>query len=298
MPRRRLPRALSALVLALAGCGAPGPGRDANPAADTTEHAATVHTYTDADGRQVRVAVPVTRVVSLVPSATMTLDALGARGVLVARTDYDTAAWAADLPSVGGGLQPSIEALVAARPELVIRFGGSQDTRTPARLDDLGIPQLAIRPDGIADVLSTVRTLGDLTGRVAAADSLVAAIRAELEDVRTRVQGTAPVRVAYVLGGDPPWVAGPGTYISELMTLAGGTNVFSDLGRLYAPVSPEELVERDIDVVLLAAGSTLDRALVQGSRVVEVNGDVERPGPDVGRSARDVARAIHPEAFP
>jgi iron complex transport system substrate-binding protein len=106
------------------------------------------------------------------------------------------------------------------------------------------------------------------------------------------------VRVAYVLGGDPPWVAGPGTYISELMTLAGGTNVFSDLGRLYAPVSPEELVERDIDVVLLAAGSTLDRALVQGSRVVEVNGDVERPGPDVGRSARDVARAIHPEAFP
>jgi iron complex transport system substrate-binding protein len=237
---------------------------------------------------------PARRVISLVPSATLTLAALGAQDLLVARTDFDTATWVSALPSVGGGLQPSLEAIVAARPDLVIRFGGPQDTQTPQRLDDLGIAHLAVRPDGIDDVLSMIRLIGSVTGKEAAGDSLVHHLRSELEAVRRSAADRPPVRVAYVLGGTPPWVAGPGTYIHELVELSGGSNVFADLELLYAAASPEEFLGRAIDVVLLARGTAFPTDLAGTARIVEVSPALELPGPGVAESAREIARI--PEA--
>jgi iron complex transport system substrate-binding protein len=251
---------------------------------------------TDADGRRVALPGPAHRIVSLVPSATLTLGALGARGSMVARTDFDTVSWAASLPSVGGGLHPSIEAIVAVRPDLVVRFGGPQDTRTPARLRELGIPQLAIRPDRIEDIFHIVTLLGRVTGREAAADSVVRSLRSQLDAVRRSVAGLPKVRTVYILGGSPPWVAGPGTYIDQLITLGGGVNVFSDLGTTYASVSPEELVARHVDLVLTPHGSDFDRRLVAGLPVREVSGALELPGPAVAEAARDVAHLLHPDA--
>jgi ABC-type Fe3+-hydroxamate transport system substrate-binding protein len=80
--------------------------------------------------------------------------------------------------------------------------------------------------------------------------------------------------------------------VDEIIRLAGGVNVFGDLGSLYAAVSPEELVARDIDVVLLQKESTFDRRLVDGARIVEVGGALELPGPAVAEAAREVARAL------
>jgi iron complex transport system substrate-binding protein len=285
---------LPAAILAVTG---PPVGRSSLADANSFSSVDSV-VVTDADGHRVALPGPALRIVSLVPSATLTLGALGARGSLVARTDFDTASWAAALPSVGGGLHPSIEAIVATRPDLVIRFGGSQDTRTPARLHDFGIPQLAIRPDRIGDIFHIVTLLGAVTGRGAAADSLVRSLRSQLDDVRRSVAGLPRVRTVYILGGSPPWVAGPGTYIDELITLAGGVNVFSDLGTKYASVSPEELVARHIDVVLTPHGSDFDRRLVAGVPVREVSGALELPGPAVAEAARDVAHLLHPDAHP
>ncbi len=285
------PRPLTALALLLlaAACGRPG----GSQAGDRNSGHGAIDTFVDADGHQVRLAVPVERIVSLVPSATLTLGAIGARSVLVARTDFDSASWASGLPSVGGGLEPSLETIVSLHPDVVIRFGGPQDPRTPARLDDLGVPHLAIRPDDIGDVLSIVDLLGRLTGHERAADSLHARLQAQLDEVRARWKDAPRVRAAFVLGGDPPWVAGPDTYVDELISLAGGVNVFSDLGTLYASVSPEELVARDIDVVLLPRGAQLDRSLVAEARVVDVGDVLGIPGPSVAEAARVVANALH-----
>jgi iron complex transport system substrate-binding protein len=235
---------------------------------------------------------PAQRIISLVPSATLTLAALGADNLLVARTDFDTAGWIRDLPSVGGGLQPSVEAIVAALPDLVIRFGGPQDARTPRRLDDLGIRHVAVRPDGVDDVLAMIRLMGTVTGTETAADSLTRHLRGELDAVRRSAAGQPPVRVAYVLGGSPPWVAGPGTYIHELIELSGGTNVFADLDLLYAAASPEEFLGRAIDVVLLVRGTAFPRELAEGARVVEVSPGLELPGPGVAASAHEIARIL------
>lgn len=244
----------------------------------------------------VRLDSPARRIVSLVPSATQTLDALGMRGALVARTDFDTARWTRSLPSVGGGLHPRLEAIIAVHPDLVIRFGGSQDARTPTRLDEVGIQHVSIRPDRVEDVLTTIRMLGRLTGSESRADSLVAELQAELDAIREAAISRPSPRVAYVLGGSPPWVAGPGTYIDEIMRLAGGINAFGDLGSLYAAVSPEQFLGREIDVILTPDGSALEDRLVGDAFVAVTSDALEIPGPALGRAAREVAAILEAAA--
>ena len=247
----------------------------------------------DATGRTIRLDEPADRIVSLVPSATQTLRTLGAKNRLVGRTDYDDEAWASAVPSVGGGLEPNLEAIVTLRPDLVVRFAGDQDRRTPQRLDDLGIPHIAVRPDGIADVLETIRMLGEATGHMAEAASLTSKIRADLARLEARVAPLPRKSVAYVLGGTPPWVAGPGTYIHELVTLVGGDNVFADLDALYAPVSPEEIRSRRIDVVLASGTTAFDPSLAPDARIEIVDEGLEIPGPDLADSALRIAELLH-----
>ena len=289
----RLRHFLPILLVGAAGCGAGDDVREGARSAGEPERTTAGVEILDAAGRTVRLDGPAARILSLVPSATMTLRTIGASDHLVGRTDYDTEAWIRSLPSVGGGLEPNLEAVVTLRPDLVVRFEGSQDRRTPARLDELGIAHLAVRPDGIDDVLETVRMLGLATGRVDEADALVAAIRTDLAALESRVAPLPRKNVAYVLGGTPPWVAGPGTYIHELVTLVGGDNVFEDLDALYAPVSPEEVRSRRIDVVLASGIEAFDRSLAPDARVEIVDDGLEIPGPDLAASALRLAELIH-----
>jgi iron complex transport system substrate-binding protein len=252
---------------------------------------------TDASGRVVRFDRPPARVLSLVPAVTQILVELGVGDALVGRTDYDTLAVVRVLPSVGGGLQPDLERLLTLRPELVIRFEGAQDPVTGAALDERRIPHLAVRPDRIEDIRTIVRQMGQVMGRIAAADALVADLDRQLEDVRARVAGTERTRVAYVLGGTPPWVAGPGTFIADLLDVAGGENVFADLDKLYGSVSLEELVTRDVNLFIVGRGTVVNPRLRDRASVVEVSQDVESPGTALGRSALELAQVLHPDAF-
>jgi iron complex transport system substrate-binding protein len=220
---------------------------------------------------------------------------LGAADRLVGRTEYDTASALLQLPSVGGGLQPNLEILRTLEPDVVVGFAGESDARTARTLDDLGIPVLQVRPDGIPDVRRMILRMGELVAAEGPARALVAEIDGTLEEIRAAVGAYAPVRAVYLLGGTPPLAAGPGTFLSQLVEVGGGVNVLDDLGALYAPVSPEVLLDRDIDAVLMTRGSRVDGRILEGRRVVELPGGVEIPGPDVGASAWIVARALHPE---
>lgn len=274
-----------ALGVAIAGCR-PGTPPPATELGDSI-------VVVDAEGLRRVFRQPARRIISLVPSATATLRAIGADQALVGRTDYDTQEWAMSLPSVGGGLQPSLEAIVALEPDLVIRFAGSQDPRTRSRLDQLGIAYVTVRPDRIEDIFETAQILGRVTGRVAAADSLVHFLRQGLRETSEAVSGWPRLRVAYVLGGSPPWVSGPETYISEVLALVGGDNVFSDLDALYSAISPEVLRTRQIDVVLVATRGEYDEGLTPGARVQAIGNALEIPGPEVVEAARRVAELLH-----
>jgi iron complex transport system substrate-binding protein len=235
-----------------------------------------------------------TRIVSLVPSVSSMIVALGEGHRLVGRTDYDHLPPLDTLPSVGGGLNPSLERLIALRPDLVIRFEGDTDTDTPERLDQVGIAHLAVRPDGVADVRDIVLRLGDMLDRRGLADSLVQALDRELEAVRRATEGRPGVAAAFVLGGNPPWVAGPGTFIDDLIALAGGRNVFADLSSQYGAVSPEIFRARGIEVILVGPGTTIMPGLTGTARVERLPASVELPGLDLGEAARAVASALHP----
>jgi iron complex transport system substrate-binding protein len=250
----------------------------------------------DATGDTLIFDVPPVRLLSLVPSATRAIQELGVGHLLVGRTEYDTDPSLEALPSVGRGLEPNLEALALLDPDLVIRFAGESDPSTPGRLNDLGIPHFAIRLDKIADVEAMFSDLGTIFGVEHAATAAVDEIRAAQARIREAVRGEEVVRVAYVLGGDPPWVAGSGTFIDELLHLGGGSNVFADLEDLYGPVSIETFLVREIDLVIAPEGAELK--LPDGEfSVVRVSPDLELPGPDLAQSALEVASILHPESF-
>ena len=285
------------LLATLVGCdvfsGQQDPARAEPP---ETSRASYPFELVDAAGTRHTFDAAPQRIVSLVPSATEALLAMALAVRLVGRTDFDRTPELNDLPSVGGGLQPNLEILISLDLDLVIRFAGDSDLATAERLTELRIPHFAVQPDGIEDVLTIIRDLGRITGASDAADAMHREIRDALDDVARRVAELPEPRVAYILGGDPPWVAGPGTYIDELMAVAGGNNVFDNLGPLYAPVSMEALLDRNLDLILLSNGLTPPAALAHVPSAV-LPASVEIPGPGLGRAARDIARLIHPGAF-
>lgn len=303
---RVLRAALAAALPALAACG----GGDASARPPSQSAASAAVQVTDDAKQLVRLERPAARIVSLIPSATDLLVAMGARGQLAGRTDFDEDSAVAALPSVGGGLDPSIEALVALRPDLVISFETQGDAALRTRLREMGIPVYALAAQDTADIFRALANLGTLAGRRAGADSVAGAMRAELEAVRRSVAGRPAPSVLYVAWVDPPMVAGPTTFLSELVRLAGGRPVFDDVRQEWPQVNIEEIVSRKPQVVIIPSGAGAEfsadalrtapgwRALAAspGTRVAEVPvAVVNRPGPRLGEAARALRDAIHPE---
>ena len=279
------------LVVAVGALGCRDGAADGSPGSRTSTAG-----VTDAAGREFSLDASPLRIISLVPSATEVLLALDVGDRLVGRTDFDTASAVASLPTVGGGLGPSLEVIVSLRPDLVIRFAGEADRRTPSRLDELGIAHFAVRPDRLEDARAIIADLGRITRRTSAADSILEEIDGRLERVAAGVAGAPSVATAFLMDGTPPWAAGPGSFIGELIAIAGGQNVFGDLDRRYAPVSAEELVARGLDVVLTPAGAR-PAGVPTGVRVVEVSALTQLPGPRLGEAAEEIGRALHPDLF-
>ncbi|HEV2147709.1 MAG TPA: cobalamin-binding protein, partial [Longimicrobiaceae bacterium] len=306
--RRARGALLPLLTVLLAACGG---GDDAARTSSAAPADSAVAVVDDA-GRTVRLPRPARRVVSLIPSATETLLAIGAGDRLVGRTDFDKGPGLDSLPSVGGGMDPSLEAVLALRPELVLSWGRRGDARVRTRLEELGVPVFTVDVNDTADVFRTMRNLGVLTGRERAADSLATALRGELAEVRASVAGRSEPSVFFLVWNDPPMTAGPGTFISQLLGVAGGRNVFADVSADWPNVSLEEIVRRQPDYLVLPQGekggahdvSRLRtapgwrelRAMREG-RVVTIPADLmNRPGPRLGEAARRLRDGLHPGA--
>jgi iron complex transport system substrate-binding protein len=265
-------------------------------------------------GRTVALAQPAARVISLIPTHTEIVLLLAGADVLLARTQWDIAPELAHLPSIGNALSPSIEWLAAQRPDLVIAWPDAQTRDVVQRLSDVGIPVYGSRVESIAEIRSMIGRLGMLLGREARADSLLAVIDAQLDSVRVLVAGRPRRSVLYLLNVDPPMAAGPGTFVHELVELAGGGNIFGDLRQHWPQVSLEEIVRRQPDVIIRPTeqavaeplAGLVDRAgwreldAVRSGRVHGIDPYFyNRPGAGVGQAARGLADRIHaPGAVP
>jgi iron complex transport system substrate-binding protein len=299
---RRAALACLALLLPLAACG-----REAQEGASTS--AAPIAVVDDA-GDTLRLPAPAQRIVSLAPNATETLVAIGARPQLVGRSDYDTGLGVDSVASVGGALDPSLERLVALRPDLVIGWNSAGANPVRDRLRELGIPVLAVRTTDTTDIYRIMGVLGRVTGRDASADSVAAAVRAQLAAVRASVAGRPPRTAFYVVGDEPLMTAGPGTFTVQLLELAGGRTAFPDATGQPQYVSMEELVRRQPEVVLLPVGEGGASRVAELStrpgwrelnafragtvRVLPMD-QVHRMGPGIAETARLFRDALHPD---
>lgn len=248
---------------------------------------------------------PARRVVSLAPNTTEILFALGAGAQVVACTNACT--WPPEvktLPRVGD-MHIDLERVVAVAPDLVVA-----EWVTPpelvTRLRALGLRVLQTDSSTLQGYLATLRVLGAATGHTAEASRMRASLEARLAQMRARLRhlpSRQRARVFVEIWSRPLQTAAAGTFIDEMVVLAGGVNVFSELEQ-YPQVSPEALVMRDPDVVLLTSSSPQEFAsrpafqslqAVRGGRVFAIDPDtLTRPGPRLGQAldtlSKDVAR--------
>ena len=268
---------------------------------------------TDMLGRSLTLPDRSLRVVSLAPSLTEAAFALGRGDWLVGITDvcnYPPATQ--DKPRVGAIGAPNLERIVDLRPDLVLVTAEGNSRETMWQLERLRIPVFAVAPEGYADVLASLRVLGAALQAEAAAAVVVERIEADVAKIRRAVAGRPHPRALYLIWTDPLIAAGPGTFIHDLLELAGGANVVR--GSVpYPRIGWEEVVAAAPEVILVAAhrdepDGAMEAALrdawrtwqsvpaIRAGRIVAIPADsILRPGPRVADGLARLAMALHPE---
>lgn len=263
------------------------------------------------------------RIVSLVPAVTETLFAIGAGPRVVGVSTFcDFPEQVVSLPRVGSFVAPVAEAIVALSPDLVITSPTPGNQPAVRAIERAGVRIAVVRSEGgLAEAKAAIRDVASAAGVAAAGADLVAHLEAELEATSASVQGLARPRVAVVVGRDPLVLAGPESYLGELVAIAGGTNVASGLRGRWPRVGHEFLIENAPEVIIdltiaMAGEGTAQSAqsawndhpaipAVAAQRVYpssdRATGDAVmllRPGPRLARACSLLAGWIHPARAP
>lgn len=277
-------------------------------------HSATLR---DAVGRAVEVPAAPRRIVSLAPNITEMLYALGLGERVAGVTQYcDWPPEVAAKPKVGGVINPSLEAIVALAPDLVVATADLNRAADVERLAGLGLAVYTIDTRSIAEVFSSLRALGELAGAAGRAQELVAGLERRRDALVARVAGRPPVSVFVAIDRAPLISAGAGTFVGEMLTRAGGRNIAGASPIKYPVFSLERLVAEDPEVVIDAAdpgpvaadalraswlalpGAAGLRALRTGRLISVGQGDFFRPGPRIMDSLERLAEILHPAVAP
>ena len=246
------------------------------------------------------------RIVSLNPTITELLFHLGAGHRLVGRTTWDLHPDSARLvPDVGVGLRPNLEAVLSRRPDLVVLYASEDNRAAAAQLRRSGVDVIALKIDAIADFVRAARLVGDAVGRRAAAESTVTHMERALREVGDATAALPRPRLVWHVWHEPLIVIGGGSYLDELVRIAGGENVYHSLPRPSPQIALEDLIRRDPDVVLASpeARETILqdpawqrlRAVRQGRLLFVDTALVGRPSVRLGEAAWSLSRLIHPE---
>jgi len=297
-----------ALAALLVACADPRPR---TPAAAETGAASAGGGLTIRDdfGDTLTVRAPPRRIVSLNPATTELFFALGAGDRLVGRTHFDLYPPAAQtVEDLGSAIPPNVESVLGVRPDLVMLYASSSNRDAATRLHGAGVPTLTLRIDHIADFRRAVAILGRVIGDTARATVVADSVSRTLERVRVAMKGK-PRLTAFWKAWDSPVIAiGGGSFLSELVDIAGGKNVYGDDPRPAFDVTIEDVVRRDPDVVFAGpeSGQRMRsapawralRAVREGRILIVDTMLVGRPGVRLGEAAVSLARLLHPGSLP
>ncbi|MBC7087568.1 MAG: cobalamin-binding protein [Tissierellales bacterium] len=263
---------------------------------------------TDDFGKVVSLDKPAEKIVSLAPSHTEILFAIGAGEKVVGVTTAD------DYPEdvigiekVGGFEGWNLELIMSLEPDLVLNYG-PRNEEDNKRLEESGITVASFMPETIDEVFDTIEKIGVLTGNNEKAVELVSDMKFKKDEIVLKVKDLGTKKVFYEVYNDPLMTAGPGSFIDELINLAGGENVAKDADNPYPQFDIEKLIESDPEVYLIPNDSTTTLDMlkqrpgfeniqaIKNSQIYFLDANlVSRPGPRIIEGLYEIAKAIHPE---
>ncbi|QGJ72377.1 ABC-type Fe3+-siderophores transport systems, periplasmic component [Planctomycetales bacterium 10988] len=270
----------------------------------------------DALGREVTIEKPATRIVSLSPSVTEMLFAVGAGDKIVGVTSYaNYPEEALSKEKVGGfeGKSLNLEKIVGLQPDLILTAGGMHATLAQ-QLDRLNLNVLSVEPNNFRELYQALELVGKLVGKAKEAKALVVEIRERklvIDQKVAKISEAERVRVFYQTWDDPLQTAGPRSLIGNLIETAGGINIFGEVKQQYPYVSVEAVLARDPQVILVPSHAKEEGAkpsfsapgwenisAVRKNRLYYLNGDwISRSGPRIILGLEAIAHALYPEHF-
>lgn len=304
---------ISALIFA--GCGSDNgqvPQDEATPSESVMEGAGGDYPVTliDSLGREVTITEEPDKVISLSPAITEILFAIGAGDQIAGVTDYcEYPPEALEKNKVGGFEDPNMELIIELEPDIIFVAAGIQEELVQ-QFEKLGIEVVVLDAEEVKDVLNNIEVAGIAVGNWEEAQQLVADLEARINAVEEKVANAShQPTVFFEVWDDPLMTAGPGSFIDDLISMAGGQNIAYDAVKRYAEFSIEVLLERDPDVYLIqdhahqpedvmARPGFQGLTAVQTGRVAAVKDDwVTLPGPRIVDGLEAIARVLHPDLF-
>jgi iron complex transport system substrate-binding protein len=270
-------------------------------------------TVTDEVGRTITVPAQVNRIVSLAPNLTETIYALGLDDRLVGDTNYcDRPEAAKSKPHVGDTKEPSIEAIVALHPDLVLATTSINRLETADELKRLGIPVYTTDPHTVREMLDSTAHIAGVIGADQQGAELIGKLQRRLDALHARLEDRPMAHVLFVVWFEPLQTIGPGTFIADALRWAGAESVITS-SQPWPRISIEEVVRIEPDYIIFSddhLGSSADeladlrgRAVwrdldaVQRGHVLNVSEEIEMPSPGLVDVIEQIARDVHPEAF-
>jgi iron complex transport system substrate-binding protein len=268
---------------------------------------------TDETGRTVRIPQPVNRIVSLAPSLTEIVYALGLQDHLVGDTDYcDYPADAQKKTKVGGGINPSLEQIAVLHPDIVLVTKSFNRLDTVNSLANLGIPSYATDPHTIEEIISSSKKLSDVLGVPGAGATITGNMQLRLADLHQRLGALPPKRVLFVVWTQPLISIGKSTFIADALRRAGAVSIVNseqdwpqvsleEVARLQPDFlvfadSHSESVPPAVEVLASLPGWSVVDA-VSNRRFAVISDAVNRPAPRIVSAIEDLAKQLHPDAF-
>lgn len=301
---------ITALLFAVSCTGAGTPDQTLQVSATNRPSAAAFPaSITDFQGRSVAISKRPERIVSIGPSNTEFLFALGAGDRVVGDDDFSDEPAAAKSKDHVGGVKVNLEKVVSLRPDLIVTVKFSDGTIEA--LSQTSAAVLVVDPQGAADVARSATLIGRAVGADGA--KLATDIQRQLDAVRAKTDVAPKLRVFHEVDASDPakiYTVGPGSFIDDLIKIAGGVNVFASAKSAYPTVSGEEIVRSDPEVIVLgdalygtSVASITSRpgwvalSAVKNKRVYPGLSVFGRPGPRLGDAAQEYAKLVHPELF-
>ncbi len=316
--------ALLLTVFTITGCAQNGSDASPSPSEESSASPSTVVqpseevsaspadtgiTVTDMTGRDITLDKPAEKIVALTASDCEILYAIGAGDTLVGRGGYcDYPAEVLDIPAVESGSETNVEQIIALGPDVVIMSTMAQTTEHVESLAAAGIDVIVTDSNNIEDVYTSITLIGEVVGKNDEAASVIDSMKATFADIQSKVKAggdkTIYFEVAPLQYG--PYAAGSGTFMDELATMLGLTNIFSDLEG-WPQVSEEQVIERNPDYIVTTTMGDLDpieeinnragweniTAIVNGNVLNADSNTITRPGPRLADAAQELYDFIY-----